>query len=40
MMKKNKKSRINWKKELFREFGEKVGKYTQKNKGYYIWRNV
>lgn len=35
-----KKKRINWKKELFREFGEKVGKYTQKNKGYYTYEEV
>lgn len=39
-MMKNKKSRINWKKELFREFGEKVGKYTQKNKGYYSYEDI
>ena len=37
---KNKKPRINWKKELFREFGEKVGKYTQKNKGYYRYEDI
>ena len=37
---KKKKSRINWKKELFREFGEKVGKYTQKNKGYYRYEDI
>ena len=37
---KNKKSRTNWKKELFREFGEKVGKYTQKNKGWYKYEDI
>ena len=37
---KNKKPRTNWKKELFREFGEKVGKYTQKNKGYYRYEDI
>lgn len=37
---KKKKTRINWKKELFREFGEKVGKYTQKNKGYYRYEDI
>ena len=37
---KNKKTRINWKKELFRDFGEKVGKYTQKNKGYYRYEDI
>ena len=37
---KNKKSRTNWKKELFREFGEKVGKYTQKNKGWYRYEDI
>lgn len=37
---KKKKSRTNWKKELFREFGEKVGIYTQKNKGYYRYEDI
>lgn len=37
---KNKKSRTNWKKELFREFGEKVGEYTQKNKGWYKYEEI
>ena len=37
---KKKKTRINWKKELFREFGEKVGKYTQKNKGWYKYEDI
>lgn len=37
---KKKKTRINWKKELFREFGEKVGKYTQKNKGWYRYEDI
>ena len=37
---KKKKTRTNWKKELFREFGEKVGKYTQKNKGYYRYEDI
>ena len=37
---KKKKTRINWKKEIFREFGEKVGKYTQKNKGYYRYEDI
>ena len=37
---KKKKNRINWKKELFREFGEKVGKYTQKNKGWYKYEDI
>lgn len=37
---KKKKNRINWKKELFREFGEKVGEYTQKNKGYYTYADI
>lgn len=37
---KKKKNRINWKKELFRDFGEKVGKYTQKNKGYYKYEDI
>lgn len=37
---KKKKTRINWKKELFRDFGEKVGKYTQKNKGYYRYEDI
>ena len=39
-MVKRKKTRTNWKKELFREFGEKVGKYTQKNKGYYKYEDI
>ena len=37
---KTKKPRTNWKKELFREFGEKVGKYTQKNKGWYRYEDI
>ncbi len=37
---KKKKNRTNWKKELFREFGEKVGKYTQKNKGWYKYEDI
>lgn len=37
---KKKKTKINWKKELFREFGEKVGNYTQKNKGYYKYEDI
>ena len=37
---KKKKNRINWKKELFREFGEEVGKYTQKVKGYYRYEDI
>ena len=37
---KKKKTRTNWKKELFREYGEKVGKYTQKNKGYYKYEDI
>ena len=37
---KKKKTRINWKKELFRDFGEKVGNYTQKNKGYYKYEDI
>ena len=37
---KKKKTRINWKKEVFREFGEKVGKYTQKNKGWYKYEDI
>ena len=39
-MMKNKKTRTNWKKELFREFGEKVGNYTQKNKRYYRYEDI
>ena len=39
-MMKKKKTITNWKKELFREFGEKIGKYTQKNKGYYTYEAV
>lgn len=37
---KTKKPRTNWKKELFRAFGEKVGKYTQKNKGWYSYKDI
>lgn len=37
---KKKKTRINWKKRLFQEFGEKVGKYTQKNKGWYKYEDI
>ena len=37
---KKKSNRINWKKEVFREFGEKVGKYTQKNKGWYKYVDI
>lgn len=37
---KKKSNRKNWKKELFREFGEKVGKYTQKNKGWYKYEDI
>ena len=37
---KKKSNRTNWKKELFREFGEKVGKYTQKNKGWYRYEDI
>ena len=37
---KKKTNRTNWKKELFREFGEKVGKYTQKNKGWYRYEDI
>jgi len=37
---KKKSNWINWKKKIFREFGEKVGKYTQKNKGYYTYEDI
>lgn len=37
---KKKSNRKNWKKELFRDFGEKVGEYTQKNKGYYKYEDI
>lgn len=37
---KKKKNTINWKNEVFREFGEKVGKYTQKNKGWYKYEDI